>query len=127
MDYWKRAEIIVSDLILGTLTPGSGRGRLKGDVVTDTIICEIKQTSQPTYTLARSTLNKIKYHSRGRHSIFAIVFELRPYAYLLKKGENLPYKDWSAMTLTESCLPEIIITGPSAYWELTSWEQIRNL
>lgn len=126
MEYWEQAQNIVAKNVLGKVTPGSGNGRVKGDIVKEGIVIEVKQTCKESYSLSRKTLNKLMVQAKKNRSIFVVVFQLRPYAYLLEPSSE-EYNDWKSMTLTENNLPSEIYTSVETRWRLVTWEEIRNL
>lgn len=127
MNDWEQAELLVARLVNGKITPGSGNGRLKGDIRTDSLILEVKQTSKSYYTLNIKSLRKLKIQSKNYTPVFVIAFELRCYPFILRKGD---YKNewvmWNSLRITEETIPHHLYSSEDAMWELIKWENLRK-
>jgi hypothetical protein len=64
---WKRAERVISLISGGKITPGSGNGWEKGDVIVEDLglAIEVKYSSQPTFTLKYEWFTKLE-RERGK-------------------------------------------------------------
>lgn len=132
MKDWELAQLEVAKAVGGKVTPGSGNGKQKGDVQTDSIIIEVKHTSRTTLTIQRRWLTKLIREWRNDKSklyaVLVVFFQLRGYVYMLDvcAGVSENY-DWKALAATEANLPEELPAGPHHVFKLITWETLRNL
>ena len=110
---WEECQQIVSKLLKGKITPGSGNGRVKGDVITDHYCIEVKNTSKKSYPLSKLTLNKLIHEAKSHRKIplFVIFFELRSYCYMYSPYMSID-EDY-VPTLKEDNLSLIHISEPT--------------
>lgn len=131
MTDWEQAQLITARNIGGRITPGSGNGRQKGDVVREGMMLEVKQTSKQSLSIRKFWLLKLLREARlakAPNVIFAVFFELRGYAYVLETvAGHAQDTTWKSIALKENELPEKLYSGPHHQWVLTSWTAIRDL
>jgi hypothetical protein len=130
MNDWEVAQRKVALLIGGKVTPGSGNGHQKGDVVREDTMVEVKQTSKKSLSVRKFWLLKLLREAKKAKTstvIFAVFFELRGYAYVLQTVAGHTYDtDWKSVSLKEDNLPEKIYSGPHHQWVLTPWTTIKD-
>lgn len=130
MTDWERAQDILAKAVGGKVTPGSGNGRLKGDVVKDNLIFEVKQTSKLSMSVRRFWLNKLLNESKRRKdAIFVIFFELRGYAYCHTTCSEVDVAlyTWETKSINESDLPNCLYSSAKDRWVLTQWTDLKDL
>lgn len=130
---WQHAEDIVKSMCGGAITPGSGSGRIKGDVrVGRTAIIEVKQSDQIKLTIQRRWFDKLVDESGAEQLIVAMFFQLRGYTYWFTEDRGCeqrwedPREEWSTMTVKEDSLPFSIMTK-DGWWELRPLQSLREL
>lgn len=126
MDDWEVAQNLVAQVSGGKVTPGSGNGRLKGDVRTDLSVIEVKQTSQKIMSLQKSWLLKLKKQAKASNCILVIFFELRGYPYALEYGDHGEDTTWKSISLREDSLPIALYTAPNYKWTLQKWSTLNQ-
>lgn len=125
MDDWKRAQNLVAQATNGKVTPGSGGGAIKGDVITDDFVFEVKQSSKEKINLQANWFNKLILQSQDKDSCLVIFFELRGYPYFLKHRRS-GADEWKSLTISEHELPQILTTSRGV-WTLGTFEDLTNL
>lgn len=125
---WEQAQLILAKAVGGKVTPGSGNGNLKGDVVKPGLIFEVKQTSKKILTIRNFWLRKLLREAKRNQAVFVIFFELRGYAYVHEAvtGHGQDY-DWVTKGLKENELPEMLYSGGHHQWVLTPWSELKDL
>lgn len=128
MKDWETAQYMVAQQVGGKITPGSGNGRQKGDVINDEWMFEVKQTDKKQMTVKRTWFNKIIKQAKDKNPCFVIFFELRGYPYILESSSiAFSEPDWSTCNLKEDDLPQYIISHKTQIWKLISWTQLKEL
>lgn len=130
MNDWEVAQRQVALLIGGKVTPGSGNGHQKGDVVREDTMVEVKQTSKKSLSVRKFWLLKLLREAKKAKAstvIFSIFFELRGYAYVLEAvAGHSEDTTWKSIGLKEDQLPETLYSGPHHKWVLKSWTTIKD-
>lgn len=126
MTDWELAQDHLAKRLGGKVTPGSGNGRLKGDVICDDLIFEVKQTSKTKISIQRRWFNKLLKEANGKHPAFAIYFKLVPYIYVLETEVHTEDIEWKSKVLDEANLPDVIYTQRNQLWRLTPLTHLRN-
>jgi len=128
MKDWEEAQRILANVVGGKVTPGSGNGRVKGDVVKEGLTFEVKQTEKKVFTLKKYDLRKLLNQAKNNLAVFVIFFELRGYAYVYSRISNNSAQcvPWKSKTLKEGNLP-IEIYDEDSKWELISWAELKEL
>jgi hypothetical protein len=129
MDNWKQKEEYVRLLTGGERTPGSGCGRLKGDVRLDLEgwIVEVKSTVGKLFCLRRNMLDKLASQSRGYDAALVLFAQNEGIVYYKMEVTDDEPETWHSKMCDVSKLPASIVTGGHR-WELdTNLESLRNL
>jgi hypothetical protein len=124
---WETAQELLAKMVGGKVTPGSGNGRLKGDVTKEGLVFEVKQTQKLSLSIRRKWLSKLKKQAKSDLPIFVLFFQLRCYAYVLELEEHSENIEWESKLLKENELPERLYSGEKVQWILTPWTQLRDL
>lgn len=127
MTDWERAQNLVATATGGKVTPGSGNGHQKGDVVTDTWMFEVKQTSGSSMTIQRNWLDKLVKEAGNKECALVIFFELRGYVYFrTTESSLLNLEEWKSVTVLEDSLP-ICLSYDTGLWKLGEWKELTEL
>lgn len=127
MKDWERAQEILAKAVGGKVTPGSGNGRVKGDVVKDGVVFEVKQTCKTSMSIQRFWFNKLVREAKGREAVFVAFFELRGNAYIKENCNHSELCSWKSLTIHEDSLPEAIYSAPGVKWVLIPWTELKSL
>lgn len=128
MTDWELAQVHLANRVGGKVSPGSGNGRIKGDVVTDWGVFEVKQTNQEVLTISKRWFNKIKKEAGDKDPYIVFYFDLRPYLYVLEKGiKHSENTSWKTRSVKEDNLPLYLYTAENERWQLTELTRIWDL
>jgi hypothetical protein len=73
---WKETEKEIAKLIGGKTTKASGSGYTKGDIRTDLLFVEVKQTNAKSFRVTDQLMNKLDKDSFGSNKIPVICVQL---------------------------------------------------
>ena len=137
MKNWEKAESKVARAIHGKRVPGSGNGRLAGDITNKYLMVEMKETAQDRLTFKLAWLNKILMEALSEHRIpvFGIEFNNGSQIFLIRQKdisiEIVKEEDWTKKTTTaigaNSLVEGTRIKTISGYWITVSIEEVMNL
>jgi hypothetical protein len=99
---WSKFERSIASIIPdGSITPGSGNGRIKGDVRSPSWLVECKETSKPKIFIQALWFHSLTKAGAGRRVALALQFGEGSERFLVKL-EDIPDKE-----------PEVILNGDS--------------
>lgn len=126
MKDWERAEEIVSSLIKGKITPGSGNGRIKGDVHNKQIVVEVKQSEGPDFTIKREWLEKLtKQAPRDKEFAIAFFIGLRGTVYFPHNAFHYEEPTWATLTVKDEDFPSTL-TSSTHIWKKEDLSTLRE-
>lgn len=73
---WQKHEKQISEIIDGKLTKGSGAGYTKGDIQSEDLFVECKQTNAKSFRVTEQLINKLEKDSFGSKKIPCICVQL---------------------------------------------------
>lgn len=125
---WKKAERLVSGILGGRLTPGSGNKGLKGDVYipgSSRWMVEVKSTESDSMSVHRNWLEKLTLEGGTRELALVVAMGLRLYVYINEETRTGPEPSWKTRVVREP-LPETLESSKFV-WRLIETDEWRRL
>jgi Holliday junction resolvase len=119
---WEQAQILTAKYLGGKVVPGSGGGKIKGDVISDNLVVEVKQTKETSISLQRKWFLKIAKQAKDKEYGLAVFFELRGYLFRPIPYANIRRTDWKSIKVYEKSIEDVeIFVDNKTKWVLSEW------
>lgn len=134
---WETAQKMVADAVGGKVTPGSGNGRIKGDVQKEGWGFEVKQYADrqrpdkpaPSYSIKKSWFNKLVHQCGNDRDVCLVIFvALRGVPYFRELiGPHKEDITWKSISCQEGSFPEVLYCDDYSRWVRGTWADLISI